>query len=68
MAVRYAVLAHADLCPSVKQSTPVTPPAWILLKPIIALLMPAFWFGVVQGLWGTCKVMWFTEYSLGFTC
>ena len=54
MAVREAVHAHAGLASNLK--LPVSASNWKTLRPIIALLMPAFWFGVIKGLWGTCKV------------
>ena len=52
-AVRETVFAHANLPLKDKLSAS----EWITIKSVLVLLMPAFWFGVVRGVWGTIKVI-----------
>ena len=61
-AVREAVLVHArpilNLDPFLggSASESLSASNWKRLSPILAVLMPVFWFGVIKGLWGSVKV------------
>ena len=53
-AVREALLAHADL-PLKKNQ--LSAGQWLHFIPVLARVMPAFWFGVIIGIWGSTKVI-----------
>jgi hypothetical protein len=64
-AVRGAILLHARpvLNPhdhhepdASLSSEPLSASTWKRLSSILAALMPAFWFGVIKGLWGSARV------------
>lgn len=57
-AVREALLAHADLP---VQKSILSAGEWLHLIPILAQVMPAFWYGVVLGIWGSIKVISYTK-------
>ena len=60
VAVREAILVHARpmLNPdaSLDDSKPLSAGNWKRLSSILVVLMPVFWFSVIQGLWGSVKV------------
>lgn len=59
-AVREAILVHArpilNPDPFLGSSESLSASNWKRLLPILAVLMPVFWFGVIKGLWGSLKV------------
>jgi hypothetical protein len=53
-ALREALLAHASI--HIKRDILLSATEWKHFVPVLARVMPAIWFGVITGTWGSAKV------------